>query len=1024
MLPLKLRIQGLYSYKTLQEIDFTELTNHHLFGIFGAVGSGKSSILDAITFALYGQIERVGKNDALNQNIFNKASSDFLVDFEFESGPNANKYRFVVRNGRRKTGDPKNFERSAYQWEFSDWKPLDVTDASSIFNLSYDNFRRTVIIPQGRFSDFLQLTGGERTKMMLELFPRLAEFELSSKVAQLQSETNNELQILTGQLQETGAVDSFDPDAKKAESDILETSLKEIKTKQSVLDADFRLLEELNLAHLDMQKKSLILNQLETRAPIIEARKSELDEFEKIYRLFHSELSLLDKIRLDLQKNRDEKVKSILRVKDFEILFAESKSRLNQAQTNAQQIPMWDDEIRGVQRFILRKGLESQFNTGRETLKQNENALEDVQHRKTEKQIQIQILKEKLESVSEFGNERSLLVEYSQFLKDTNRIKTGLNSKLKQLEENQSKMAELKLRKDQILQNPLVSGIEGIQKDPKVRELIALLDQVRTEKQKEVFGLREQLVELATKQQLFEFSTQMKDGDPCPLCGSEHHPSVLSAQDVGIMEKDTRQAILRVEAEISGFELQIKALEEIQTLGKRLIEESSQLNEDKAGIQEELDLVAEKQKKHAMTGESETSILQRIASIDQKQKEVVEWKGNLKSLELKQKELDEILNSDNQKILAQKQEISKLEGQIESLKQQNSNSPDDLQSWEFPDVRMQELSLLKENALIFLEKETARFQSVDKQWNEEKTRLNVLNEQVLIQEKEESERNRMLINTLNQESAGDEQNIRKILSKNLDTNRIRKEIDDYRKERTELNAQIQGLTEKINGRIFNENELAQVKLEKDQGAENISEAEGKLAVLKSEFATMIIQMERARKMTEQKNILENRSANLSVLSSLFRSNAFVNYASSVYLRNVVEIANQRFFKLTKQKLRLVLDSENTFYVKDYMNNGHERLAKTLSGGQIFQASLSLALALADTVRHLTQSDRNFFFLDEGFGSLDKESLLLVFDTLRQLRHENRIVGVISHVEEMQQEIDACLKIRMDEEVGSVIERSF
>ena len=91
----------------------------------------------------------------------------------------------------------------------------------------------------------------------------------------------------------------------------------------------------------------------------------------------------------------------------------------------------------------------------------------------------------------------------------------------------------------------------------------------------------------------------------------------------------------------------------------------------------------------------------------------------------------------------------------------------------------------------------------------------------------------------------------------------------------------------------------------------------------------------------------------------------------------------------------------------------------MSGGQIFQASLSLALSLADTVRNLTKSNHNFFFLDEGFGSLDKESLHLVFDTLPQLRHENRIVGVISHIEEMQQEIDNCPKIRMDEEKGSL-----
>ena len=115
MLPIRLTIQGLYSYKTRQEIDFSELTHQHLFGIFGAVGSGKSSILDAITFALYGQIERIKSRDALAENIFNQASNDFLVDFEFESGPEKNRYRFVVKNGRTRNGNHKGFYRSSYK---------------------------------------------------------------------------------------------------------------------------------------------------------------------------------------------------------------------------------------------------------------------------------------------------------------------------------------------------------------------------------------------------------------------------------------------------------------------------------------------------------------------------------------------------------------------------------------------------------------------------------------------------------------------------------------------------------------------------------------------------------------------------------------------------------------------------------------------------------------------------------------------------------------------------------------------
>jgi exonuclease SbcC len=166
--------------------------------------------------------------------------------------------------------------------------------------------------------------------------------------------------------------------------------------------------------------------------------------------------------------------------------------------------------------------------------------------------------------------------------------------------------------------------------------------------------------------------------------------------------------------------------------------------------------------------------------------------------------------------------------------------------------------------------------------------------------------------------------------------------------------------------------------------------------------------------------LELRAENIKTLKSLFKASGFVNYISSVYLQNLCNAANDRFFQLTRQKLSLEITEDNNFQVRDFLNGGKVRSVKTLSGGQTFQAALSLALALADNIQKITDSNQNFFFLDEGFGSLDKDSLAVVFDTLKSLRKENRIVGVISHVEEMQQEIDTHLRIENHEESGSRI----
>jgi exonuclease SbcC len=179
-------------------------------------------------------------------------------------------------------------------------------------------------------------------------------------------------------------------------------------------------------------------------------------------------------------------------------------------------------------------------------------------------------------------------------------------------------------------------------------------------------------------------------------------------------------------------------------------------------------------------------------------------------------------------------------------------------------------------------------------------------------------------------------------------------------------------------------------------------------------------MQKQADLQQQLSLLDSRAEEIKTLKQLFKGSGFVNYISSVYLHELCHAANARFYKLTRQRLSLEVNSDNNFEVRDFMNGGKLRSVKTLSGGQTFQAALSLALALADNIQKVTSAPENFFFLDEGFGSLDKESLYVVFETLKTLRKENRIVGVISHVEEMQQEIDACILVENSEEWGSVV----
>ena len=199
-------------------------------------------------------------------------------------------------------------------------------------------------------------------------------------------------------------------------------------------------------------------------------------------------------------------------------------------------------------------------------------------------------------------------------------------------------------------------------------------------------------------------------------------------------------------------------------------------------------------------------------------------------------------------------------------------------------------------------------------------------------------------------------------------------------------------------------------------------ANQQLGKLEGELIKMRSDLLAYTEMKDRLAALTARGEDIKTLKQLFKGSGFVNYISTIYLQELCHAANERFYKLTRQKLSLEVTDDNNFQVRDFLNGGKVRNVKTLSGGQTFQAALSLSLALADSIQKITESNQNFFFLDEGFGSLDKESLATVFDTLKSLRKENRIVGVISHVEEMQQEIDNFLRIDMDEERGSLIRR--
>lgn len=180
MKPIRLRLAGLHSYREMQEIDFEKLCEAGLFGIFGPTGSGKSTILDAITLSLYGQVVRSG-GGSHPKEVLNQLEQRVTVSFTFELGADEKRQRYTVERefGRNKNGNWKQPEarliRHAADPEEEDAvlesKATSVTSAvESLIGLTLQDFTRAVVLPQGQFSRFLTLKGSDRNEMLQRMF--------------------------------------------------------------------------------------------------------------------------------------------------------------------------------------------------------------------------------------------------------------------------------------------------------------------------------------------------------------------------------------------------------------------------------------------------------------------------------------------------------------------------------------------------------------------------------------------------------------------------------------------------------------------------------------------------------------------------------------------------------------------------------------------------------------------------------------------------------------------------------------
>ncbi|NLC68739.1 MAG: AAA family ATPase [Clostridiaceae bacterium] len=239
---------------------------------------------------------------------------------------------------------------------------------------------------------------------------------------------------------------------------------------------------------------------------------------------------------------------------------------------------------------------------------------------------------------------------------------------------------------------------------------------------------------------------------------------------------------------------------------------------------------------------------------------------------------------------------------------------------------------------------------------------------------------------------------------------LKNEIDEYERTERNLSAQVTMLLNKLGGRGITGDEWNRAEesnREKLQAKDN--------AITRYEVARS--NLERIRKKHEEWVVLSTRNDELSrkadileQIKGLLRGNSFIDYVAEERMRYIAREASETLGILTRYRYALELDPDVGFVIRDDANGGVCRMVNSLSGGETFITSLCLALALSKQIQLKGQSPLEFFFLDEGFGTLDRELLDIVIDALERLSTKERVIGVISHVPEMKQRITRRLVV--------------
>ena len=849
MIPLALTIKGINSYQQEMTIDFSKLLQGQLFGIFGPVGSGKSTILEAIMLALYGETDKLNKSgDQRHYNLMNLRSNELKVDFTFQAGQQQDIYRCFYRTKRHSKNhhEVKSPEHKAYKQSAGEWMPITLQEIEAAIGLNYTNFKKTIIIPQGKFQEFLQLTPADRTKMLKDIFG-LEKFDLGAKVRDLRR--NNELALshLEGQLEHLKAV------------------------------------SEENLASLG--NEIVQLNQdLENQSQLVQSWKKWL----QLANTFAHIAQQHQAISKEIDQAHQQLTTTKTNIKDFEASFVQIKSDFDQLENQQQHLQQ-------LQQLTRLKGLEVKTQTAQKTLKTHQSNVNKVNQQLAQTIDSLGMIRQKLRKLKTNQPNLKALYQLKEWWSEKARLISQIqvfDAEIQQITAEQTHYQTTFLANKFKAEHHITSFEQG-------RTFLNNLDQSTT---LELQKLQVQLHEVAGTVKLGEWSASLQEGEPCPLCGAIHHPDLFDEQEAKTKQQNLGQSIEQKNNLLARIRKGLDELNQAAAKHQQFEVQTKDRIKQRQALSDDLEKHLSREPQDQQTFTDLTAVNQAIESAETHQKIIAQNEDE-------QETLQKVQGQKQQKYLALNEQLQEVQRDISSLQGSQKQLKGELST-----------DLLLQYSEIAIEDIEQEIQALTKTIQDTKTAFEKGQQQLQsLWQQQHSLEGQLTANKANQVT-------------------LQMELDQL-SEQWHLQTQPTNLTKEPIPKI---SALATIQKRYQEHEGQYDQLRQVILEKKHQQKQWKADLDKRNTLQTQQQSLATRKSYLNTLANLFKGNGFVDYISSIYLEELCELANERFRKLTRQRLSLAINDKNQFIVRDYLNQGNTRNVKNTIRWTTFSGVLILS----------------------------------------------------------------------------------